>query len=192
VENITTKNMIIKKQNIIAILTAMILGLTILTPAYAAEASANKPNFFSQMVTFIAQKFGLDKTQVQTAVTQFKQQKKTENQQNMQNREKTRFDQLVKDGKITQSQEDAILKEMADLKTKYNPANMKNLTVAQRQQQMQAQQAELKAWAQANGIDLTVLMPVRPSGMPRPTGMNGKFPGRGGRRGVWLTPTPTS
>lgn len=159
-----------KKQNIIAILATLVLGLSVLTPAYAAaQANTSQPNFFSQLVTFISQKFGLDKTQVQNAVTQFKQQKKTANQQNRQNREQTRLDQLVKDGKITKDQENAILKELADLKAKYNPANMKNLTQDERQKQMQAEQNELKSWAQANGIDPLIIMPVRPSGMPRPS-----------------------
>ena len=155
-------------------MAALLLGLTVLTPAYAASTTTSSPNFFSQLVTFIAQKFGFDKTQVQTAVTQFKQQKQATNQQNMQNREKVRFDQLVKDGKITQTQEDLILKELTDLRTKYNPANFKNLTQAERQQQMQTEQTELKTWAQANGIDPTILMPVRPSGMPKPSGGMGR------------------
>lgn len=167
-----------KKRNVIAILATLFLGLNILTPAYAAQTNTNKENFFSQMVTFISQKLGLDKTQVQNAVTQFKQQKQSENQQNMINREKARFDKLVKDGKITQAQEDLILKELAALRAKYNSTNRKGMT------------AELKTWAQANGIDFSLLVPgfaVRPSGMPRPTGprptgMNGKGFGFG-RRG---------
>lgn len=176
----------IKKQNIIAVLATLLLGLTVLTPAYAAQSNTSQQNFFSQLVTFISQKFGLDKTQVQNAVTQFKQQKKTENQQKMQDREQTRLDQLVKDGKITKDQENAILKELTDLRAKYNSANMKNLTPDERQKQIQAEQNELKSWEQTNGIDPLIIMPVRPSGMPRPSGMigpKGRLSGQG-RRGA--------
>lgn len=175
-----------KKKTIVTLLTTVILGLTILGPSVYAQtnSNSNKGNFFTSFIEFIAQKFGLDKTQVQTAVNQYKQEKKVNAQQNMQDRNKARFDQLVKDGKITQDQENAILAELSALRSKYNPSNMKNLTADQRKQQMQAEQDELKAWAQTNKIDYALIMPAK-----GPNGING---GRKGMmRGNWNKPSPT-
>jgi hypothetical protein len=203
----------LKKKNIITILSVLLIGLTVLVPAYGAEVNTSHPNFFSQFISFIAQKFGLDKTKLQNAANQFKEQKKTEIKQNKLNPEKARLDQLVKDGKITQAQEDLILKELTDLRTKYSPANLKILTAEERQKQMQAEQDELKAWLQANSINLNLIMPgsnsrpsnmprpsdklepsglLRPSDMLRPSGMmlKGRFPGQGRWDEITATSTP--
>lgn len=130
------------------------------TQVYAQSPTGTQhPNFFQGLVEMIAQKFGLDKAKVQSVVTDYQQQKKTERQNNMQERQKARLDQLVKEGKITSAQEQAIITELGVLRTKYNPANMKGLTPDQRKDQIQAMQNEIKAWAQSQGIDPTYLMP---------------------------------
>jgi len=60
---------------------------------------------------------------------------------------------------ITSAQETAIIAELATLRSKYNPANFKNLTADQRKQQFQNEQNEIKTWAQSNGIDPKYVMP---------------------------------
>ena len=137
-------------------------------PAYAASGNTNRGNFFTGLIQFIAQKFGLDQNQVQSAVNDYKNQQKANMQQNMQNREKSRLDSLVSQGKITNDQETAILSELQILHNKYNSANLKNLTPTQRQQQFQQLQSGLKSWAQSQGIDPSYVMPFgRRMGMSR-------------------------
>jgi hypothetical protein len=138
-------------------------------PAYASNGWLGG-GYFSGLITYIEQKFGLDKTQVQNAVNEYKASitpspRPTPNPQAMQTREKQRLDKLVSSGKITAGQETAILAEFVTLQAqdKTNPKNMQN---------------DWKIWATANGIDPTLVMP---------------FGGMGGRtdRGFGKRPTPT-
>ncbi|MDO8497679.1 MAG: hypothetical protein Q7S61_04000 [bacterium] len=75
----------------------------------------------------------------------------------MQDNENARLDQLVKDGKITTAQKQAIVDELAALKKKYDPSNLKTMTQDERKKQFQAQQDEIKSWAQSQGIDISYL-----------------------------------
>jgi len=171
----------LKKQTLMGAFAFMIMGFTaVATPMAYAQTTNAAPvheNFFQGLVQFISQKFGLNQDQVKAAVTDYSNQQKATMQQNMQNREKSRLDALVKSGKITADQEQAIITEMAALQAKYNPANMKNLTPAQRKQQMQDRQSDLKTWATQQGIDLSILMPPMGAGMGKGRG--------GGFRGGW-------
>ena len=160
----------------------LISTLAVTAPAYAL-ASASPGNtgggtFISGLIQFIAQKFGLDQNTVQSAVNDYKNQQKMTMQQNMQNRQKSRLDALVSQGKITSDQETAILNELAALRSKYNTANFKNMTPDQRKQQFENEQNDIKSWAQSQGIDPSYVMPFG-SGMRR-------F----GHRHMNLTPTP--
>jgi hypothetical protein len=185
-----------KKQKItvaLTILTLITTALFIAPSAFAQSTTGNsKPNFFQGLITFIEQKFGLNKDQVTSAVNEYKSQVKTgitprptQTPAQMQAMEKTRLDKLVSSGKITADQETAILNELAALKTKYN---LNSLTGTQRRTQMQAMQAELKTWAKSQNINFTYVIPFG--------GMGGPRGGMGGRdfRGQWTksaaTPTP--
>lgn len=148
----------ITKKIIIPIIAVAVGGATLLG-THQATVYAQTNNNHSGLAQMIAQKFGLDQNQVQLIVDQYKQQHKTNLQQKMQQWEKNRLDQLVKNGKITQAQEQAILDELAVLKNKYNPANLKNMTPAQRKQQFQAEQADITSWAKSQGINPAYLMP---------------------------------
>jgi hypothetical protein len=185
-----------KKQKI----TIALVLITILTTALFVAPSAlaqttstanNKPNFFQGLITYIEQKFGLNKDQVTAAVNDYKNQVKatitprpTMTPDQIQAQEKTRLDKLVTAGKITLTQETAILNELATLRTKYN---LSGLTGTQRKTQMQAMQTELKTWATSNNINLA-LIPMF-GGMGGPRGIMG---GKDGFRGEQWGPKPTT
>jgi hypothetical protein len=184
-----------KKQKItlaIAILAVLTTALFAVPSALADSSStASKPNFFQGLITFIEQKFGLNKDQVTAAVGQYKAQVKatitprpTLSPDQIEAQEKARLDKLVTDGKITVAQETAILAELATLNTKYN---LSGLTGTQRKTQIQAMQAELKTWATSNNIDLANIPTFGGMGGGPRGGMNG----RGGFRGQW-GPKPTT
>ncbi len=172
------------KKKIILPVLGLILVSVVALGVNQVHAQSNGNNFYSGLVQAIAQKFGLDQGQVQAVVDQYHTQQKQNMQQNMQQREQDRLDKLVQDGKINATQKQAILDELAALKSKYNPANFKNMTADQRKQQFQAQQDEINTWAKSQGIDPSYLMP--------------SF-GKGGRgmfgAGRWVkhqpSPTPT-
>jgi ribosomal protein L3 len=167
----------ISKNKILGAILVAVIGISTLGVTQVHAQTNNNP--FSGLIQFISQKFGLDQNKVQSAVTDYKTQQKQNFQKNQEQNEKNRLDALVKQGKITSDQEQAIINELAALKTKYNPSNFKNLTADQRKQQITAEQAELKAWAQSQGIDPTYITP----------GFGRGF--RGMHKGWNITPTPT-
>ena len=122
------------------------------------RVSAQSSNKSAGLVQAIAQKLNVDQSQVQSVVDQFRQDHKTKMQQNMQQREEQHLTKLVQDGKLTDAQKQAILNELASLKTKYNPDNFKNLSGDDRKKQMQAMKDELKSWFQSQGIDQNLIM----------------------------------
>lgn len=152
----------ITKQKILSAMAIVILfGSTAAAtaPAFASTGNSGGGNFFSGLVEFISQKFGLDKAQVTTAVNDYRTQQKTTRQQNADDREKKRLDGLVSQGKITSAQEQSIIAERATLRSKYSPANFKDLTPEQRKQKMTDEMNELKSWAQSQNIDPKYVIP---------------------------------
>jgi hypothetical protein len=188
----------IKSKKIIVSTTSLILVSQLFLGSTQAFAQTPTPsptqsNFFQGLVNFISQKFGLDKTQVQSAVQQYQKQNEPNGSRRipptadeLKAMEKNRLDKLVTDGKITAEQENLIIQEMNTLHSKYNLENMKNLSMDDRKKQMDAMQAEIKTWASANNIDAKYLMFGR-GGMMGPRM-------HGGNKGDWnkpnVSPTP--
>ena len=96
---------------------------------------------FSGLAAAIAQKFNLNQSDVQSIITSYR---KTANE----NFTKNRLDALVSSGKITSTQETAIINELAALKTKYmnsGKGNFKNMLI------------EFKSWLTSQNIDPSIL-----------------------------------
>src|SRR5579864_2495318 len=97
------------KKFIIPFLAIVMFGSTVaIVPAFAANNNSSSSNWFSGLVQYISQKFGLDQNQIKTAITDYNNQQKQNIEQKILDREKARLDKLVKDGKITSDQEQAI------------------------------------------------------------------------------------
>jgi len=78
------------KKKIVSGLAVLVLMSSIFSaaiPVYAASGPANSGNWFSVLVTFLSQKFGLDKTQVQSAMNEYHAQQMATIQRNMQDRQ---------------------------------------------------------------------------------------------------------
>lgn len=181
--------MISKKKIISIFAIVLIFGSIFALPqqAYAANGGFWGGNFFSGLIAFISQKFGLDKTQVQNAMQEYQVQVKatitprpTMSPQDRQDREKKRLDNLVSSGKITTDQENAIISELETLRTKYNLGAQNNQTPVERKTQMDNMKNELDSWATSQGLDPKYVMPM--FGRGRGGGM-GK--GDDGFRGRW-------
>lgn len=163
------------------VLLIFVGGMVAPIPAMAQETTptGGNGNWFTGVAQFLAQTFHLDQNQVKNALNTYISQKRQTMQQHMQNREKSRLDNLVSQGKITSSQEQAILTELATLHSTYNPANFKNMTPQQKRAQMQQERNDLMTWAKNNNIDPTFILPRSGMGMHR------------GWSNPTTTPTPT-
>ncbi|HVZ66750.1 MAG TPA: hypothetical protein VG917_00640 [Patescibacteria group bacterium] len=181
----------LSKRSIMPVLVIPILLMSVLSNtshAYAADSSTSASQsggIFSGLMQFISQKFGLDQTQVKAAVGDYKEKNKQKIADNMQKREDNRLTALVKAGKITDAQKQAIITELGVLQTKYNPANFRNLTQDQRKQKFTDEQNEIKSWASGQGIDPKYVLPGFGMRMP---GKIRRFDRHGGN---FLSPTPT-
>ncbi len=140
-----------------AVLLALGSGVATTSSVYAAEDNATHAGFFQNLVQFMSQKFGLDKTQVQNAMTEFHTQQRgsmtprpTLTPQQMADKDKERLDALVSAGKITADQETQILAELASLREKYKPGSTMD---------KKAMHEETVEWAKSKGIDSSYVLP---------------------------------
>lgn len=128
------------KKIVLPVLIFSFASAAIFSAVTIAHAQTNSNNGFSKLVQAIAQKFNLDPNQVQDVFNQY-------HRQNMQNRQaffQNRLDDLVTQGKITQSQKQAILDEVAKLKIESAISRQNRLS-------------EIQSWAQSQGIDLSLI-----------------------------------
>lgn len=135
------------------ILTLFILTLAGLMVFGAANANAQDlKGPYQSIIQKLVQKFGLKESDVQTVFNEARQ----ERQSQMQAKFEERLNQLVKDGKITEAQKQAILAKHKELQEKKQQEvqSWQNMTPEQRRQAKEVQKQELESWAKQNGIDL--------------------------------------
>lgn len=142
----------VKKKNkakVAAVLAIAIfvVGLSALGVTQVYAQSNGSP--MSGLAQAIAQKFNLDPNQAQSTITGYRQ-------QNRQDRLQNQLNQLVTQGKITQTREQAIINEINSLKTKYNLGSPGTITPQERKQAFQNAHSEFNTWAQSQGISLPV------------------------------------
>jgi len=130
-------------------------------------------NPMTALVSAIAQKFNLNPTDVQQVIDQQRTAMEQQMQAKHAEEQKTVLDQAVKDGKITQAQEDLILAKQAEMKTFME--SLKNKTHAERKTAFEANKMALTQWAKDNNIPEQYLMHRGPGGR------GGEQGGPGGR-----------
>ena len=147
-----------RSQNILVPIIAVTIAAGTLVGIDQVYAQSNG-NADTKLVQMIAQKFNLDQSQVQSVFDQYRQQQQSNMQQMMQQRTNDRLTKAVQAGKITDTQKQDIITELAKLKSEYSPTSLKNLTSAQRKEKFQAEQNEINTWAAAEGVSPTYLRP---------------------------------
>src|SRR5258708_3944385 len=131
----------ISKKIIIPIVTVIAGAGIIFGTVQVAKAQTNNP--ISGLASVIAQKFNLNQNDVQSTITQFRQMKR-------QDMIKAKLDKLVVAGKITTTQETAIINELQTLKAKYAGNNSGK-------QNFQNMVSEFKTWLQSQNIDPSLI-----------------------------------
>ncbi len=136
----------------IPVVAVAIGGATLFGFSQAAQAQTNSSR--EDLVKAIAQKFNLDQAQVQSVFDQHKD----ERQKEMKQRVEDRLAQAVKDGKITEDQKTKILAKIAELKTKHDSDEFKNMTFDEKKTAMKKAHDDLQTWAKEQGIDTSYFM----------------------------------
>jgi hypothetical protein len=141
-----------------AVATLGVAGTTGLSIANAATDTSSDPT--SSLVQKIADKFKLNKSDVQAVFDEQRSEMEAKHEQEV----KDNLTQAVTDGKITQDQADKITAKLKEIQT--NRDAMKDKTVTERQQARQQNRDDMKQWAQDNGISLDTLRSIigRPHG----------------------------
>lgn len=121
------------------------VGVTSLLGVGLASAQS-QTNGQSTLADKIAQKFNLNKDDVQKVFDENRAQHEQERQQKI----KDHLDQAVKDGKLTQDQENKIIAKLQELKTYFD--SLKDKTPEERHEAMKAKHDELLQWAKDNKI----------------------------------------
>lgn len=151
-----------KKIIIPAFLLAFIMG----AGAYGiANANTKEGPFHSALVEKIAQRFNLNKDDVEKVFDE----NRDEVQKNMQANFEKRLDDAVSRGEITKEQKEAIIKKRAELQAQFegNRDKIRDMTPAERKAQFENHRAEIEKWAKDNGIDLKYLIGGIGRGMAR-------------------------
>lgn len=129
-----------------SLLTAGVIGAAGVGLVSAQSSPSN-----NSLVNAIAQHFNLSPASVQQVVDQYRDQRLQDRQTKFQ----AKLDQDVKNGTLTQNQENLILDKMNADKQFWQ--SLKGKTPAERRAALKGKRAELKAWAQANNIPLNIL-----------------------------------
>ncbi len=168
-----------------AIITFFSAGLFVSAKAFAHNLQ-NGQNPMSSLVQKIADKFGLNKDEVQAVFDQDRQARFAEMEKNrvahqaeMEAKLTAQLDQDVKDGKITPAQKDLIIAKRKEFEAA-RQTEMQSLqgktgddlkaAIEAKKIQMQTQRTDLENWAKQNNIDIKYFT----------GGFWGKGPGFGG------------
>lgn len=164
------KNIKLKNKLILPIVATMILGAGIFGAAYTFAQGTGQ---YSSIVQKIAAKFNLNPADVQSVFNE----NRTERISQMQTKFEDTLTQDVKDGKITDAQEQLILDKRKELlaQSQTNRDTWKNMTPDQRKTVFDNQKNDLQNWAKQNGIDIKYLF-----------GGFGRFRGFGMRGGMHM------
>ncbi|MEK7570636.1 MAG: hypothetical protein AAB553_00030 [Patescibacteria group bacterium] len=152
----------IKKQLLVPVIGLTLAGATFLGIGSAYAQSTDTQNY-PTIVQKIADKFGLNPSEVQTVFKEHHEERRVE----MQSKMEEKLTQAVTDGKITAEQKEAILKKFQELhdKKEANMDKLKDMTPEERKETFESEKQELEKWAEENNIDMKSLMPFGGFGM---------------------------
>jgi hypothetical protein len=144
-----------KNKLIIAAAVTAAVGAASLTGMQLVSAQSNNPTDGNNLIQKIAQKFNLKSADVKAVFDQ----NQAEHQAARQQKITDELTQAVKDGKLTETQKQLILAKMTEVQAQMqaNRDSLKDKTPAERKAAMEAQKADLEAWAKTNNISTDYL-----------------------------------
>jgi|GEM_PF-815575 len=154
-----TKTTLLQKKIVLPVIGVATVAAMLFGISQLANAQTEKTNPLSGLAHAIAQKFNINQNDLQSVINQYLKQRQTTMLQNVENRQKKRLDNLVKQGKITSAQEQAIIAEAAKLRNEYPLSSFTTMNQTQRKQTFQKERNELIDWAKSQGIDPKYVLP---------------------------------
>lgn len=124
------------------------LALIVVAGAGISYALASGNHRSDAVITKLAEKFNLDKSEVE----QVFEENRVERRQQKQAQQQEMLEQAVKDGKITEEQKKMLTEKREELRTE-----MQDLSWDERREQRSKHRQEMQDWAEENGIDLDAL-----------------------------------
>ena len=155
----------IKKSLLIA---GVVSTLGVVSTMGIAGAASSNTNPQDGLIQKIADKFHLNKSDVQAVFDEDRSTREAERQKKVE----AELTQAVKDGKITEAQKQLLLDKQKALQTEReaNKDDMQSKTQDERKAAMDAKKAELEKWASDNGIPTEYLRYVMGHGGRGPGG----------------------
>ncbi len=143
----------LKKRSVLFVLGAVLLGSSVFGVSLVGAQDTN--NSYNTIVQKISQKFNLNQNEVQAVFDEAHQERHLKMRANLEER----LNQAVKDGKINESQKQAILDKFSQIKDKRSGDfdKFKTISEEQRRALMEQTRTELETWASQNGISLQTL-----------------------------------
>lgn len=140
-----------KKVVLPATVALAVLAATIVaTNSVLAQDATSYPS----IVQKIAERFNLNEADVQSVFDEEREEKHAE----MFALFADRLDELVSDGEITSEQKEAILDKHEEMQAKME--ELRGLSHEERHEKMVDLHEEFRAWAEAQGLDLSLLRPL--------------------------------
>lgn len=135
--------------------TMLMLGIIVTGLLSVSYASAHESGEYPTIVKKLADKFNLNEDEVKAVFDEDRQEHFADMQANW----AERLDDLVSEGKITNSQKDAIIKKHEEMHNKM--VELKDLSPEERKVKMTEIREELKTWAESEGIDMSFIGPMK-------------------------------
>lgn len=136
------------KRSIMAAMAAAAIGVSTLgaSAVFAATDTDVRTPGFGNLVSAIATKFNIDEAEVQAVFDEEREQMIAEHEAQA----IALLDQAVTDGKLTQSQADAIIAKQSEVQSFRE--SLKDMTEEERKVAIAAQREAMKAWIDEQGI----------------------------------------
>lgn len=135
----------------LAAATIGIVGASTLGVSFAAHAQSDGSS--GTLVDKIAQKFNLNRDEVQKVFDENRAEHKAERQQQLEEK----LNQAVAQGQITSEQKDEILAKLKEMRSFMD--SLKDKSSSERKSAIKAKRDELKQWAKDNNIPEKFIMP---------------------------------
>ncbi len=144
-------NKINKKIFFPTVLALAVLTVGILSTSVISAQDSSYPT----IVERLAERFGLNKDEVQQVFEDEHQERKAEMYANW----AERLDDLVAEGKLTETQKQAILDKHEEMEGKIEELKDQNLTFEEKKEKMRGVHEEFKSWIDEQEIDLSLIGP---------------------------------